>query len=192
MKRLNPKYFLFVSIIWLMSVEFGYSQNISDSLLVSYDLGEIVVFESYKFKNQKEEKKYKSLEEDLRAIYPIIQIVRDEYSRVSKELEMYYEGDREKKFLKWYENYARESYMHHLKVLNVRQGKLFLKMVSRELSYSPFELIKKYRNGFSAFIWQGTARFFKVNLKLKYVKDEQSMIEHVMRKLDAEYHYFTN
>lgn len=175
-----------------MSVELGYSQNISDSLLVSYELGEIVVFESYKFKNQKEEKIYKALEEDLRVIYPIVQIVRDEYSRVNKDLEMYYEGYREKKFLKWYENYARESYMHHLRALNVRQGKLFLKMISRELSYSPFELIKKYRNGFSAFIWQGTARFFKVNLKLKYIKDENPMIEHVMKKLDAEYRCYTD
>lgn len=180
------KYFvLCLCLVIKLSINI-HAQN-PDSLLIGYDIGEIVVFDEYRFANAKEEAKYRLLEEDLRIIYPLITIIRSEYARINKELSMYYEGDREKEFLKWYENYARESYMHHLSVLNVRQGKLFLKMVTRELDYSPYDLIVKYRNGFRAVIWQGAARMFFANLKTEYKKEDNPMIEHIMKKLDAEY-----
>ena len=126
------------------------------------------------------------MESDLLLIYPLILTIRKEYERINKELN-FYEGDREKEFLRWYENYARENYMPYLSGLNSRQGRLFLKLVSRELDHTPYDLIKQYRNGFRAIIWQGVAMVFFTNLKSDYDALEQPMIEHIMRKLDAEH-----
>lgn len=165
---------------------FCFGQQFPDSLLVNLDLDEIIVFENYNFKNIKEQDKYAELESDLRVMYPMLLIVRKEYERINRELDAFYGKEQEEAFLKWYENYAKESYMHHLSVLNVRQGRLFLKMVSRELDSSPFDIIKKYRNGFRAFLWQGAARVFFANLRTDYDPMKNPMIEHIMRKLEAE------
>lgn len=180
------KVYLFLLLIVMLLPDLGKAQDSVDSIAVNLNLGEIVIYDQYTFKDTKEEKEYQQLEDDLRTVYPLLKLVRSEYARINKELEAYYEGEREKEFLKWYEKYARESYMHHLSVLNVRQGRLFLKMVSRELDISPYELIKKYRNGFRAVVWQGAAHVFLANLKTEYHPDKNPMIEHIMRKLESE------
>jgi hypothetical protein len=160
----------------------------TDSIALNVELGEVVVLQAYPFQHEKEERKYKELESDLRLVYPLLRIVRTEYARINHELSLY-EGNREKEFLKWYEQYARENFMPYLSGLNPRQGRLFLKMISRELDNSPYDLIKEYRNGFRAVMWQGVAMIFFSNLKTNYDPHDNPMIEHIMARLDAEHHH---
>lgn len=167
------------------SVIVAFAQQDENEPVVNLTMGEIVIFKEYQYKNDREKRTYDKLEEDLRVIYPLLKIVRSEYVRINKELE-FYSGDKEKKFLKWYENYARESFMHHLSVLNVRQGRLFLKLVTRELDRTPYDLIKEYRNGFRAIVWQGAAHLFLSDLRADYDPEKNPMIEHIMMRLDAE------
>lgn len=89
--------------------------------------------------------------------------------------------------MKWYENYARESYKHHLSVVNARQGRLFMQLISRELKITPCQLIKEYWNGFRAALWQLAANSYLANLKAEYVADDNPMFEHIIKKLDAKY-----
>lgn len=177
------RYFIII-LVFSFSGLMGQNQ-IADSIM-SFDIGEVVVFEDYNFLNSKEEKKYKVLEEDLNVIYPLLVIVRNDYTRINKELELY-SGDKEKEFLKWYENYAKKTYIHHLGKLNVRQGRLFLIMISRELEATPYDVIKKYRNGFKATLWQIAANFYFANLKTEYSPKFNPMIEHIMKKLETQY-----
>ena len=175
-----------ISLILLLlfsSAIFG--QKVNDSLTANYDLGEVVVFRQYPFKDTKEKKEFQELEEDMEVVYPLVKIVRSEYGKVNKELTLY-KGDREKDFLKWYENYVKDNYIHDLSGLNYRQGRLFLKLISRELNNTPYDLIKEYRNGFRAFLWQGAARVFFANLKVEYNKADNPMIEYLMKKMDAQ------
>lgn len=178
------KCLLSVGLVIFSSAAVLYGQEKNDSVLVNYDIGEVVVFEDYPFKNHKEEKQFQQLKEDLQVVYPLILIVRSEYKRVNQELSLY-QGDKEKEFLKWYENYAKENYMKMLSSLNVRQGRLFLLLISRELEHTPYDLIEDYRNKFRAIMWQGVARVFLSNLKSEYNKDENPMIEYLMKKMDA-------
>lgn len=174
-------WFILVYPLWTI-----HAQPVPDIPPIHIEIGEIVVFQPYPFNSHKEEKTYQKLEEDIRVVYPVLGIVKTEYERVNKELALY-EGDRQKQYLKWYENYAKKSYMHHLSVMNYRQGRLFLKLISRELETTPFELIKEYRNGFTAVVWQFAANAHFASLNAKYDKDENPMIEHILKRLDAEY-----
>ena len=185
--RRDRKLQLFSTLIALLFAVQLSAQEGQPEPVASFDLGEIVVFKDYQFSSEKEEKKYHQLENDLDLVYPLLVLMRSEYERVNKELALYQGEDREKKFLKWYENYAKETYIHKLAVLNSRQGRLFLKLISRELNITPFELIKEYRNGFRATVWQVAANFYFANLKVEYNPDENPMIEHIMKKKDAEY-----
>lgn len=163
------------------------AQENKQAPIVSVELGEIAVFEEYRFNNSKEEKKYHQLEEDLEVIYPLLVIVRQEYERVNRNLQLYQNNNSEKKFIKWYENYAKEMYMHRLSVLNARQGRLFIELISRELKITPYTLIKDYRNTFSAVIWQITANLYLANLKVDYDANKNPMIEHIMKKFESNY-----
>lgn len=175
---------LLSTLLLLLSTQFLFGQEQADSLTANFNLGEIVVYEQYPVRDSREEKKLQELEEDMEVVYPLVKIVRSEYERVNNELSLY-QGDKEKAFLKWYEAYAKENYFHYLSLLNYRQGRLFLKLISRELDNTPYDIIKQYRNGFRAFLWQGAARIFFANLKIEYKKDENPMIEYLMKKMDA-------
>ena len=164
----------------------SFAQDEKDTIYANFHLGDIVVFKAYSFKNEKEEAKYKIVESDLRVVYPLIQIVRSEYPRINKEMNLY-DKKRQKDFLKWYEGYANENFKPLLGQLNARQGRLFLKLISRELDTTPYNLIKQYRNSYSAMFWQVTAGMFMANLRVDYDEEENPMIEHIMRKLDAEH-----
>jgi hypothetical protein len=96
-----------------------------------------------------------------------------------------YEGKRQKEFLKWYKGYVKENYMHNLSGLNHRQGRLLLKLISRQVGETPYHLIEEYLNGFHAAIWQITSHLFLANLKVDYKPEENPMIEHIMVEMEA-------
>ena len=176
------------NIIYLILVNFLitpsiYGQNNNDSI-ASFELGEIVVRQDYDFENKKERKEYKELKNDLYKIYPLVVLIEDEYERINAEMELY-EGEREKDFLKWYKNYVKENYMHNLSGLNHRQGRLLLKLISRQLGETPYYLLKHYLNGFQATIWQMTSHLFLANLKVDYEPEKNPMIEHVMVEIES-------
>lgn len=154
----------------------------------SFMLGEVWVFQAYPFANAEERKAYAGLENDIRKVYPLLKLVRDEYNRVNKEMHLY-DSKKQKAYLKWYEQYARKNYMPLLASFNAEQGKLFLLLIERELGKSPYQLIKEYRNGFRALFWQGAAFSFSTNLKTRYKASEYPMIEHIMQRMNAEENY---
>lgn len=152
----------------------------------SFELKEITVIKSYKFKNQKEESKYVQLEQNIRAVYPLLQIIRKEYSRVTYELD-FYEGKTRNEYLKWSEEQIKNKYLHLLSGLSISQGRLLLKLIGREFNQSPYEILKTYRNGVRATIWRGAAALCLADLDANYKPEDNPMIEHIMARLNAEY-----
>ncbi len=150
----------------------------------NFELKEIVVYQPYAFKDDSERKQYEQLKIDIEKIYPLIILVREEYSRINSELELY-NGRQKRRYLKWSKNYVKDNYMSHLSGLNKRQGRLLLLMLSRELGSSPYDLIKNYLNGFHAMFWQMASHMFQANLKVEYKADNNPMIEHIMIQLDS-------
>jgi hypothetical protein len=70
-------------------------------------------------------------------------------------------------------------------MLNVRQGKLLLKMIYRETGKSPYDLIKEYRGGLNAFFWQSMAFFFGANLRSEYDPVEDAMVENIILRIKS-------
>ncbi|MCX6352586.1 MAG: DUF4294 domain-containing protein [Bacteroidetes bacterium] len=73
-----------------------------------------------------------------------------------------------KKFLKEEEKKVFDQYKPAIEDLSPRQGKVLVKLIDRETGKSSYKLIKEYKNGLSAFMWQGVAAIFSVNLKDRY------------------------
>jgi hypothetical protein len=154
----------------------------SDTML-HFNFAPIEIVGEYLLKDRNQERKYHQLYEDLKRTYPLSKIVSSEVKLVSSELDSIYNTRaKEKKYMKWYEKHIFHTYIDTLKSLNIRQVKLFIKLINRETGSTPFELIKKYRGGLDAFFWQLSANALMVNLKSDYDPVEDAMIEDIIRK----------
>ena len=66
------------------------------------------------------------------------------------------------------------------------QGRILIRLVDRETSRTSYDIIKDFRNIFSAGFWQLTARVFGHNLRSVYNqnKGEDRMIEYIIKKIE--------
>ncbi|MCF8357987.1 MAG: DUF4294 domain-containing protein [Prolixibacteraceae bacterium] len=176
---------IFAHYLTLVSLFFTNQDTVFEQL-PNFKMEEIVVLKEYTFKNEREKIKYRKLLKDVRRVYPFLQIIKSEYRRINLEMEMYDKEER-KEFLKWYEQYAQENYMPILGSFTLSQNHLLLKLIDRELEQTPYELIKTYRNGFRAMLWQGVALFFLANINSEYNPEKNPMLEHIMIKVESEF-----
>lgn len=156
--------------------------SLPDTLL-HYSLPPVEIEGQYKSKNQKEEDKYHQLYLDIRRVYPLSKIVSGEIKVVNEALDtVYHTKAAQKKYLKWYEKHIYHTYLDTLKSLNARQTKLLIRLISRETGSSPYQLVKKYRGGLDAFLWQLAANGMLLNLKKEYDPNEDAMLEDILGK----------
>jgi len=155
----------------------------SSDTMLHFSFPPIEIEGEYLYKNKHQERKYHQLYNDIKRVYPLSKIVSSEVKLVNAELDSIYQTKTKKKeYLKWYEKHIYHTYIDTLKSLNIRQTKLFIKLINRETGSSPYNLIKKYRGGLDAFMWQLAANTLFVNLKSEYDPVEDAMIEDIIRK----------
>lgn len=163
---------------------FGFD-HIPDSL-IHINLKSVEIVRPFQFKNKRQEKKYDQLLIDVKRTYPLSLIVNSELKLVNSELDSIYKDKKNRKnYLKWYQHYVYNNYIDSLKILNVRQGKLLLKMIYRETGKSPYELIKEYRGGVNAFFWQSMAFLFGANLRSEYDPVEDAMVKNIILRIQS-------
>jgi len=138
---------------------------------------------AYIFKNRHQEKKYRQLCEDIKRTYSLSRLVLREVKLVNAKIDSINRNKAEERaYLKWYEKHIYNTYIDTLKTLNIRQIRLFIKLIDRETGNSPYKLIKKYRGGLDAFLWQLAANAMMLNLKSEYDPVEEAMIEDIITK----------
>ncbi len=157
--------------------------DISPDTMLHFTFPTIEIVGEYILRDKQQERKYHQLYNDIKRTYPLSKIVSSEVKLVNAELDSIYRTkSKEKQYLKWYEKHIYRTYIDTLKSLNIRQVKLFVKLINRETGSSPYDLIKKYRGGLDAFLWQLSANALMVNLKNDYDPVEDAMIEEIIRK----------
>ena len=160
-------------------------EHTSDGL-IHINLKPVEIVRPFIFKNKRQEKKYDQLIIDVKKTYPLSMIVGSELKLVNSELDSIYRDKKSRKtYIKWYQDYVYKTYIDSLKLLNVRQGKLLLKLICRETGKSPYKLIKEYRGGLNAFFWQSMAFVFGANLKSEYDPVEDAMVENIILRIKS-------
>ena len=86
------------------------------------------------------------------------------------------------------ENDLISEYGYTIKKLRRSQGRILIKLVDRETDRTSFQVIKEFRNIFSAGFWQLTARVFGHNLLSEYNPNdgEDRIIENIINKIENE------
>jgi hypothetical protein len=96
-------------------------------------------------------------------------------------------GER-KKIIKGKEKELRKQFTDPLTNLSVYQGKVLMKLVNRQTGNNCYEIIKEYKGGLQARVYQTVAFFFGSSLKQPYdwQKDAtDKQIETIVREIDA-------
>jgi len=145
-------------------------------------------------KNKKSKKRYTRLEKNVRKVYPYAMKISDllnDYSSIIDSLEQYsgiIKYQKKRTIFSKIEDELISKYGYPIKKLKKSQGRILIRLVDRETNRTSFEVIKDFRNIFSAGFWQLTARVFGHNLLSEYDPNdgEDRMIEYIINKIENE------
>lgn len=99
-------------------------------------------------------------------------------------------GDR-KHYIKSREGELKKEFSDPLSNLSVYQGKILMKLINRETGNNCYELIKDYRGGFNARMYQTVAFFFGSSLKQDYdIKNDATdrQIEAIVQEINGSWY----
>jgi hypothetical protein len=98
-------------------------------------------------------------------------------------------SDKEKKdYLKSREKDLKKEFTDPMEKLSIYQGKILMKLINRQTGNNCYDIIKEYKGGFSARLWQTVAFFFGSSLKQPYdPKGEDRQIESIVNEVEKMY-----
>ncbi len=161
----------------------AYIDENGDTIPVVF-MNPISVISKRTFKNKRDEERFNRLYYNVIRVYPLAKVAGRELRLLEARLDSLPER-KHKAESKRVEEDLKKRYKAELLKLTVSQGKILIKLIDRETSRTSYELIKDFRGGFSAFMWQSLAGLFGTNLKTGYDAQEDRDIEVIMNMLEA-------
>ncbi|HMH21582.1 MAG TPA: DUF4294 domain-containing protein [Puia sp.] len=93
-----------------------------------------------------------------------------------------------KAYLKSREKDLKKEFADPLEKLSVYQGRILMKLINRQTGNNCYDIIKEYKGGFTARLWQTVAFFFGSNLKQPYdPKGDDRQIEVIVQEVERMY-----
>jgi Domain of unknown function (DUF4294) len=93
-----------------------------------------------------------------------------------------------KDYIKGKEKELKKEFTDPMEKLSVYQGQILMKLINRQTGNNCYEIIREYRGGFSARIWQTVAFFFGSSLKQSYdAQGDDHNIEVIVQEVERMY-----
>lgn len=126
---------------------------------------------------------YYLLTKKVRRVYPFVREAALRMDSVNIALEVIDRRRQRRKYTKQYQKYLEDKFEPELRKLTRSEGQILSKLIYRETGLPVYEIIKTYRNGFSARFWSMTAWWYDIDLKRPYdpINDpEDQLIENIL------------
>ena len=138
--------------------------------------------------NHIERLSYFRLQKKVNKVYPYAQKASTQLQEIEDDM-MYAETKKEKRRIsKLHDRWLKEHFTEDIKKLTRSEGRILIKLIHNETGISSYDLIKKYRNGLTALLWQKLAKLYDGNLKTTFkpedVKEDQ-WISHILRQIEV-------
>lgn len=144
------------------------------------------VYPPLKFKNKKQEKFYWRTVYDVKKVLPLSRYIRSVIEETNDTLITMSLAKDRRRYMRGFEKELYKREYERMNKLTLNQGKLLIRLVSREMDATGYDLIKAYRGGFRAGFYQMFARMFGANLKWEYGdREEDEIIERVINLVEA-------
>ena len=123
------------------------------------------------FKTNRQYQAWNRLKYNVKKVYPYAILAAaklKEYDRILATIPR--EIDRDA-YMKLTEKQLKNQFGDEMKNLSVTQGRILIKLIDRETGKTTYDVVKKMRGSFSAFMWQGVALMFNSSLKADFDPD---------------------
>ena len=132
-----------------------------------FSLDTVVLMPTLYFSQMSDWYKYNVLRRKVIKVYPLAKTMGDDLAKLDQRLQKMSPRQR-RHYKRLVERYVREVFEPQLKNLTVTEGRVLTKLVYRQTGMSVYDFLKKYKSGMSAVWWQGLAKIYKIDLKMKY------------------------
>lgn len=193
---------LFLSLVCLFSVSFGkaqFSQNDTltrEAIVFNGDTIPVLTLEYvyiYGFKNGWNASKaaeYNRLRNAVYVTYPYARRAGAVMNDINANLGSTSDKAVRKKYIHSREKELKKEFTDPIKSLSVYQGKVLMKLINRETGNNCYEIIKEYKGGVTARLYQTVAFFFDSNLKQSYNPlKEDVLVEAFVKEVQRMYGY---
>ncbi|MBQ9138100.1 MAG: DUF4294 domain-containing protein [Alistipes sp.] len=128
-----------------------------------------------KYARKPDMRRYARMVRAVKRVYPIAEEAKTLMASMEKELVALPNKKQQKLYIKGIEKRLVREYTPVIKKMTIYDGRVLLKLIDRQIDNTAFEIIKEFRGGFEAGIWQALAKVFGNNLKTDYnpEKDDQ-------------------
>jgi hypothetical protein len=133
---------------------------------------------------------YNRLRNAVYVTYPYARTAGNTLNNVNDHLEGISKSER-KKYIKTREKELKEQFADPLSNLSVYQGKVLMKLINRQTGNNCYSIIKEYKGGVNARLYQTVAFFFGSSLKQDYdvVHDATDrQIETIVKEIDGSWY----
>lgn len=157
-----------VPVIWLRDVVI-YSKKASRSLANDY---------------RRNEKKFNKLRFNIMKVLPYANEAAKNLKVIEAELARIPTESGKDTYLKSREHFLFGKYEKEIAKLSPQQGRILIKLVDRQCGTTTFNLLKNYRSGATAQLWQAAGVLFGFNLKDDYDPEEDLAIEVIVLSIE--------
>ena len=203
MVNLSKSILLFLFFCTLFSVQKSHAQQtgIHDTIqteAIIYDgdtmelktLEFVFVYAKLSAAQAKANAQYNRLRNAVYVTYPYARRAGAVMNDINAKLIAVKEKEDRKKYIKTREKELKKEFSDPLTNLSVYQGKVLMKLINRETGNNCYEIIKEYKGGVTARLYQTVAFFFDSNLKQSYDADSNdATIERIVKEVQRMYGY---
>lgn len=132
--------------------------------------------------------KYNRLRNAVYVTYPYARRAGVVMNDINEKLLSVSKKEDRKKYIHSREAELKKEFTTPLTDLSVYQGKVLMKLINRETGNNCYEIIKEYKGGLNARLYQTVAFFFNSNLKQSYdPRKDDALIEKFVREVQRMY-----
>ena len=129
-----------------------------------------------KYARKPDMRRYARLVKAVKRVYPLAQEAKSLMATMETELLALPTKKQQKMYIKGIEKRLVREYTPVLKKMTIYDGAVLLKLIDRQTDDTAYEIIKEFRGGFEAGLWQALAKLFGNNLKTNYDPDKDDIL----------------
>ena len=174
----------FILFTGLLAISASAQSVVSDDTTVS-DTIRIVEHEQVNITtsmNKKQIAAYKRLKRNVRVAMPYAKLSSYKLKTMEDHLNTLKKRRAKKKYIKACEKNIKELFTDNLKNLTRDQGKILMKLIHRETGSTTWNIMKKYRGGMEAILWQSFGALYGHNLKVEFDPVIDYQIDAIVRQ----------
>ncbi len=180
--------------VWSQEVPTTYNGQKGQGSIIEGDtipwvfLDEILVVDKPTFTDVEARKRYLLLRRRVMKVYPYAKAAGERLDSLNMRLAKEKSARKRAKYTKQYQDFLEQRFEAELRKLTRSEGQILCKLVYRETNQTVFQLIREYRNWFTAVGWSVTGSWYDINIRKEYEPNENqedALIEKILKRAFA-------